>query len=928
MSNQNSLENTSTSPSDKDKDLPLRDDIRLLGRILGDAVRDQEGEEIFAIVENIRQTSIRFHREEDDEPARRELEDILNSLTPEQTVQILRAFSYFSHLANIAEDQHRNRRTRAHAMAGSRPRTGTMEKALLEAKSKGFTSEQLQDFFSKALVSPVLTAHPTEVRRKSVMKREMEVSSILARRDHSKWTPEEKRESDADLTRAVLTLWQTNLLRQTKLDVMDEVSNGLSYYEYTFLRELPRFYAALEDALEEDFPDDAPVEVASFLRIGGWIGSDRDGNPFVTAETLKKTAHKQSVQAIEFYLNELHLLGGELSLSTRIIKASDELLKLAEKSPDASPHRKEEPYRLAISGLYARLAASLRTLDVASSRHPVGESTHYETATEFRADLDILHQSLCDNGSAVLAGGRLRHLRRAVDCFGFHLASLDLRQGSDTHEATIAELFEAVNPGTDYLHMKEEDRITLLVEELKSTRPLVRPFWTYSEQVQNELNILKTADYIHKLYGPRTITTCIVSNTQSVSDLLEISVLLKEAGIVTPEGVSNIHIVPLFETIPDLRICTSIMDTLLSIPEYRKLVDSCGGIQEVMLGYSDSNKDGGFMTSGWELHKAEIGLIEVLQRHQVKLRLFHGRGGSVGRGGGPSYDAILAQPVGAVNGQIRVTEQGEIISSKYTNPDVGRRNLEILASATLEATLFKSGEQTPPDEYLEAMEEISGYAYKAYRSLVYETEGFEEYFWSSTVINEIATLNIGSRPASRKKTRKIEDLRAIPWVFSWAQCRLMLPGWYGFGTAIEKWLKAHPDKGIPFLQELYKKWPFFRTQLSNMDMVLAKSSIAIASRYAALVENEDLRKEIFGRIRRERRLTITTLLNIMEQDTLLETNPLLERSIRNRFPYLDPLNHLQVNLMKHYRSNPANPKILTGIQLTINGISAGLRNSG
>jgi len=900
-----------------------------LGRILGDAVREQEGDEIFTIVEEIRQTSIRFHREEDEEPARRELEGILNSLTPEQTVQILRAFSYFSHLANLAEDQHRIRRTRAHAMAGSPPRSGTMEKALLQARNEGFTAAQLQEFFSTALVSPVLTAHPTEVRRKSIMKREMEISTILAHRDHSKWTPDERRESDAALTRAVLTLWQTNMLRQTKLDVMDEVSNGLSYYDYTFLRELPRFYAALEDRLQEDFPDADTVEVASFLRIGGWIGSDRDGNPYVTADILRKTVRKQSVRVLDFYLDELHQLGGELSLSTRIVKASAELMKLAEASPDKSPHRKEEPYRLAISGLYSRLAASLRELDaVVSPRSPVGNSEPYQTPEEFRADLDIIHHSLCDNGSAILAKGRLRHLRRAVDCFGFHLVSLDLRQGSDTHEACIAELFEAVNPGTDYTGLSEDDRIALLVSELTMPRPLIRPFWTYSEKTQSELDILKTAADIHRLYGTRAITTCIVSNTQSVSDLLEISVLLKEAGIVTPEGSSQIHIVPLFETIPDLRICTEIMDQLLSIPEYRRLVDSCGGIQEIMLGYSDSNKDGGFVTSGWELYKAEIGLIEVLQRHKVRLRLFHGRGGSVGRGGGPSYDAILAQPVGAVNGQIRVTEQGEIISSKYTNPDVGRRNLEILSAATLEATLFKSGEQTPPDEYLEAMEEISAYAYQAYRSLVYETDGFEEYFWSSTVINEIATLNIGSRPASRKKTRKIEDLRAIPWVFSWAQCRLMLPGWYGFGTAIEKWLEAHPDQGLAFLQELYKKWPFFRTQLSNMDMVLAKSSIAIASRYAALVEDEALRKKIFRRIAQERRLTITTLLNIMEQKALLESNALLERSIRNRFPYLDPLNHLQVNLMKHYRTNQANAKILTGIQLTINGISAGLRNSG
>jgi phosphoenolpyruvate carboxylase len=407
-----------------------------------------------------------------------------------------------------------------------------------------------------------------------------------------------------------------------------------------------------------------------------------------------------------------------------------------------------------------------------------------------------------------------------------------------------------------------------------------------------------------------------------------LALLLKEVGLVDPSGRSAINIVPLFETIEDLQSSARIMDRLLSMHEYRRLVDSRGAIQEVMLGYSDSNKDGGFVTSGWELYKAEIGLIEVFARHHVRLRLFHGRGGSVGRGGGPSYDAIVAQPGGAVNGQIRITEQGEIISSKYSNAEVGRSNLEILAAATLEASLMQPRQSAPRREYLEAMDELSALAFKAYRGLVYETEGFAEYFWASTVITEIATLNIGSRPASRKKTRDIEDLRAIPWVFSWAQCRLMLPGWYGFGSAIEAWVTKHPDRGMPFLKELYREWPFFRTLLSNMDMVLAKSSIAIASRYAELVPDVVLRENIFGRIRAEWHVCIEKLLDIMGHERLLQANPLLERSIRNRFPYLDPLNHVQLELLKAHRANNMDEQVLRGIQLTINGISAGLRNSG
>jgi phosphoenolpyruvate carboxylase len=408
-----------------------------------------------------------------------------------------------------------------------------------------------------------------------------------------------------------------------------------------------------------------------------------------------------------------------------------------------------------------------------------------------------------------------------------------------------------------------------------------------------------------------------------------VALLLKEVGLLRPhEGVLDLNIIPLFETVEDLRNSTRIMGELLALPQYRRLLESRNQVQEVMLGYSDSNKDGGFVTSGWELYKAEIGLIDLFRRHRIKLRLFHGRGGSVGRGGGPSYQAILAQPGGAVQGQIRITEQGETISGKYSNPEVGRRNLEILAAATLEATVLQPDWAAPREAYLATMEELSAHAYQAYRGLVYETPDFERYFWESTVIGEIATLNIGSRPASRKQTRSIEDLRAIPWVFSWAQCRLMLPGWYGFGTAVKVWLAAHPEDGMPILQAMYREWPFFQTLLSNMDMVLAKSSIAIASRYAELVTDVQLRDIVFQRIRTEWRDSIDALLAIIGHRTLLEDNPLLARSIRNRFPYLDPLNHLQVELLKRHRGSEGDEHVLRGIQLTINGIAAGLRNTG
>ncbi|MGN6115732.1 MAG: phosphoenolpyruvate carboxylase, partial [Nitrobacter sp.] len=699
------------------RDARLRDDIRLLGRILGDTVRDQEGEAVFDLVERIRQTSIRFHRD-NDEPARRELETILDGMPIAETVRIVRAFSYFSHLANIAEDHNNIRQMRHQSLAGGPPPEGSLAHTLDRAREAGFSGKALRAFFDGALVSPVLTAHPTEVRRKSTMDREMEVAALLDRRDRTQLTPDEFEASEEQLRRAVLTLWQTNLLRRTKLTVLDEVANGLSFYDYTFLHEVPRLHCALEDRLQDGAGGAEPAkDMASFLRMGSWIGGDRDGNPFVTADVMHGTLRMQSARALRYYLDELHELGGELSLAANLADVSPELRTLAERSPDTSPHRSGEPYRLAVSGIYARLSATALKLNVETLRPPVGEAAPYASAAEFSADLDILDRSLILNHSEVIARGRLRQLRRAADCFGFHLACLDMRQNSAVHERTIAELLDAANPGTSYLALDEEARIRLLARELRNARPLASPFVKYSEETLGELAVFHAAAEAHATFGAAAIPQCIISMCQGISDMLEVALLLKEAGLVGPTGRSAINIVPLFETIEDLQACAGIMDRLLSLPEYRALVDSRGGVQEVMLGYSDSNKDGGFVTSGWELYKAEIGLVGVFERHHVRLRLFHGRGGSVGRGGGPSYDAILAQPGGAVNGQIRITEQGEIISSKYSNAEVGRANLEILAAATLEASLLQPQQSAPRAEYLHAMEELSSRAFKAYRNL-------------------------------------------------------------------------------------------------------------------------------------------------------------------------------------------------------------------
>ena len=921
------------NPPVSDKDQPLRDDIRLLGRLLGDTVREQEGVELFERVEEIRRLALRLHRE-DDPAAREEMDAVLRNLPREDSNMVVRAFSYFSHLANIAEDQHHIRRARAHARAGAAPREGSLALSLQRALAAGIDAGKLRDFFAGAQVRPVLTAHPTEVQRKSILDCQWKIARLLDERDRTELSPEEQAAHDEALRRAVLRLWQTRMLRRAKLSVMDEVNNALSFYDMTFLRELPRLYNACEDHLAGAIPEwnaRGLAELPPFLRPGSWIGGDRDGNPFVTAEVLESAMRAQSRKAMAYLLAQLHQLGAELSTTTSLIEVPDvELMRLAEQSPDRSPHRLDEPYRRAIAGFYARLAATALQLDnLEAPRHAVAESEPYASAAEFGADLDVLHRALISHNCGLLGRGRLRRLRHAVAIFGFHLAPLDLRQNSDVHARTVAELLAIARPGCDYLALDEDGRIALLLEELATPRPLTAPGVAYSDETRGELAIFHTAQSIHRRYGKAAIENVIISKTDGVSDMLEVAVLLKEVGLLRPlEHALDVNIVPLFETIGDLANAGTIMDRLLSIPLYNRLLGSRGTLQECMLGYSDSNKDGGFLTSGWSLYRAEIELTRVFARHGITLRLFHGRGGSVGRGGGPSYQAILAQPQGAVQGQIRITEQGEVIASKYANPELGRRNLEILAAATLEATLLAHEHDAPRPEFLTAMEELSASAFAAYRAMVYETPGFEAYFWESTVIAEIAALNIGSRPASRKKTTAIEDLRAIPWVFSWAQCRLMLPGWFGFGSAVAVWRQRHGAAGMALLAEMYREWGFFRALLSNMDMVLGKSDITIAERYSRLVKDEELRQTIFPRIKAEWQSSIAALLAITGEKELLDLNPLLKRSIRNRFPYLDPVNHIQIELLRRHRAGETDERVQRGIHLTINGVAAGLRNSG
>ena len=978
----------------KDNERPLIEDIRLLGRILGDVIREQEGVDAFELIERIRTLSVAFRREADHE-ADKALKKLLKALSGDQTVSVIRAFTYFSHLANLAEDRHHIRRRAIHERAGD-TQEGSLEVAMSRLRWGGIAPKTISAMLQNSYVAPVLTAHPTEVQRKSILDAERGIAQLLTQRDEIKQrgsafdpkkdalTPRELATNEAHMRARVMQLWQTRLLRFSKLTVTDEIENALSYYESTFLREIPKLYANLEQLL-----GDQPVH--SFLRMGQWIGGDRDGNPNVSAQTLEYALRRQSEVALRHYLTEVHYLGGELSISAMLNQYTPAMQLLADSSPDRNAHRMDEPYRRALTGVYARLAATLKELTgTEAARHAVAPQNAYATAEEFCAELRTIEDSLKANHGQALVAQRLHPLIRAVEVFGFHLATVDLRQSSDKHEEVVAELIKTARIEGDYSALDEAAKRTLLLGLLNDARTLQVQGAEYSPHAQGELAIFRMAKVMRQSFGQQSIRHYIISHTETVSDLLEVLLLQKEAGLMrgilndtpadaTPRGgsqaldcVNDLIVVPLFETIEDLRNAAPIMREFYALPGIKAMITRSGAEQDIMLGYSDSNKDGGIFTSNWELYRAEIALVELFDELNanttkaqfsagpsqssrsatepklaslggsaanamasvgvtIQLRMFHGRGGTVGRGGGPSYEAILAQPPGTVRGQIRLTEQGEVIGSKYANPEIGRRNLETLVAATLEATLLQPTKPATK-AFLEAAATLSTDSMAAYRALVYETPGFTEYFFSSTPIREIAELNIGSRPASRKASQRIEDLRAIPWGFSWGQCRLTLPGWYGFGSAVHTFINAGTAEDVKertaLLQKMVKQWPFFRTLLSNMDMVMAKSDLALASRYSELVSDTRLRKRIFAAIEAEWHLTAQALSTITGEKNRLANNAALQRSIRHRFPYIDPLHHLQVELVRRYREGKADERVQRGIHISINGIAAGLRNTG
>ena len=883
-------------------------DIRYLGRLLGDVIRAYGGDRLYRQTEYIRSASV--------DRARglhgADLVDTgLEALSLDDTLAFVRGFMLFSMLANLAEDR----------QGVAADPDADLASAVGRLESHGITRGAILDLLSHALIVPVLTAHPTEVRRKSMIDHKNRIADLMALKDAGRDETDDGENLDEAICRQIALLWQTRPLRRQKLFVQDEIDNVLTYFRDIFLPALPALYARWERVLG--------ARPQSFLRVGNWIGGDRDGNPFVQAPQLRSALARGCQAALGHYLDALHALGAELSLSTELAHVPQAVLDLAEASGDNSASRQDEPYRRALTGLYARLAATYRAL---VGQEPPRASrlggAPYDSPADFRRDLVTVAQGLASEGDGALAtGGALGRLIRAVETFGFHLATLDMRQNSDVHQRVIAELLKQAGVEADYAGLDEAGRVALLRRELASNRPLGSRFSDYSEETASELAIVQAAAEAHRVYGPQCITHYIISKAESVSDLLEVNILLKEAGLwrtgvdgAPPQAA--IMAVPLFETIADLEAAPTIMGAYFGLPEIAGIVRQRGH-QEVMIGYSDSNKDGGYITSTWGLYQASRALAPVFAEAGTAMQLFHGRGGAVGRGGGSSFAAIQAQPKGTVQGRIRITEQGEVIAAKFGTRDVAMTNLEAMTSATLLASL----EPEPISDkdaarFAAAMDELSKTAFTAYRDLVYGTEGFKEFFRQLTPIQEISGLKIGSRPASRTKSTRIEDLRAIPWVFSWAQARVMLPGWYGVGHA----LAAFEDKAL--LADMAQSWSFLKSALANLEMVLAKSDLGIAAHYLPLVEDQAQGAAIFDRIREGWEITHDGLLSATGQSRLLEGNPKLDSSIRLRLPYIEPLNLLQVELMKRHRSGEDDPRIKEGIELSINAIATALRNSG
>ncbi|MFP4974052.1 phosphoenolpyruvate carboxylase [Paenibacillus sp. CN-4] len=914
----------------------LRRDVRFLGNILGEVLVHQGGNELLEIVEKIRETSKSLRSLYLPE-LHNEFKTLINSLEPENRHQVIRAFAIYFQLVNIAEQNHRIRRKRDYERsAGETVQPGSIESAVQELKQLGFTVDEVGDILGSLSLELVMTAHPTEAMRRAILDIHKRIADDVMGLDNPTLTFREREQLREKLLNEVITLWQTDELRDRKPTVLDEVRNGMYYFHETIFHVLPDVYQELERCLTKYYPGHN-WHVPTYLRFGSWIGGDRDGNPSVTASVTMETLRMQRKLAIREYQRIMRELMRYLSFSTSIVKVTPELLESIERDRQAirlgkaeSWRNINEPYRVKLSYMISK---TQHVLEEGSK----GTPERYATPQEFIEDLKIIDRSLRHHFADYVADTYIKKLIRQVELFGFHTATLDIRQHSQEHENAMTEILAKMNITSDYSQLPEERKIELLAELLNDPRPLTSPYQDYSESTQECLDVYRTVYEAQAEFGKQCITSYLISMAEAASDILEVMVFAKEVGLFRKEKdgsvICTLQAVPLFETIDDLHEAPEIMRTILSLPIYRQAVEAMNDQQEIMLGYSDSNKDGGVVTANWELRVALKELTATADSFGIKLKFFHGRGGALGRGGMPLNRSILAQPASTIGGGIKITEQGEVISSRYSMQGIAYRSLEQATSALITAAV---NARTPQSDLYESkwdeiVARISEVSLNKYQDLIFRDPDFLSFFKESTPLPEIGELNIGSRPSKRKNSDRFEDLRAIPWVFAWTQSRYLLPAWYAAGTGLQSFYD-NKEENLKVLQDMYENFSFFTSLVDTLQMALAKADLIIAQEYSRMSKDDETRARIFGQIEEEFRLTSELVLKITRQQDILDNVPVIQESIRLRNPYVDPLSYLQVQLLSELRtlreSEQDNPELLREVLLTINGIAAGLRNTG
>ncbi|MBW5093750.1 phosphoenolpyruvate carboxylase [Streptococcus pneumoniae] len=884
----------------------VQEEVLILTELLEDITKNMLAPETFEKIIQLKELST----QEDYQGLNR----LVTSLSNDEMVYISRYFSILPLLINISEDvdlayeiNHQNNIDQDYL-----GKLSTTIKLVAEKENAVEILEHLN-------VVPVLTAHPTQVQRKSMLDLTNHIHSLLRKYRDVKLGLINKDKWYNDLRRYIEIIMQTDMIREKKLKVTNEITNAMEYYNSSFLKAVPHLtteYKRLAQAHGLNLKQAKPIT------MGMWIGGDRDGNPFVTAKTLKQSALTQCEVIMNYYDKKLYQLYREFSLSTSIVNVSKQVREMARQSKDNSIYREKELYRRALFDIQSKIQATKTYL---IEDEEVG--TRYETANDFYKDLIAIRDSLLENKGESLISGDFVELLQAVEIFGFYLASIDMRQDSSVYEACVAELLKSAGIHSRYSELSEEEKCDLLLKELEEDpRILSATHAEKSELLAKELAIFKTARVLKDKLGDDVIRQTIISHATSLSDMLELAILLKEVGLVDTER-ARVQIVPLFETIEDLDHSEETMRKYLSLSLAKKWIDSRNNYQEIMLGYSDSNKDGGYLSSCWTLYKAQQQLTAIGDEFGVKVTFFHGRGGTVGRGGGPTYEAITSQPLKSIKDRIRLTEQGEVIGNKYGNKDAAYYNLEMLVSAAINRMITqKKSDTNTPNRYEAIMDQVVDRSYDVYRDLVFGNEHFYDYFFESSPIKAISSFNIGSRPAARKTITEIGGLRAIPWVFSWSQSRVMFPGWYGVGSSFKEFINKNPEN-IAILRDMYQNWPFFQSLLSNVDMVLSKSNMNIAFEYAKLCEDEQV-KAIYETILNEWQVTKNVILAIEGHDELLADNPYLKASLDYRMPYFNILNYIQLELIKRQRRGELSSDQERLIHITINGIATGLRNSG